>query len=294
MDIKIRPLRRLDEMGAAVELQKIYWGEGEESVVPAHMLYSLASHGGHVLAAFDGDYMVGVLIGFLGTDSDDPDRPAMANLQLVSKRMVVHPEYRSAGLGYRLKLAQRDLAIRQGVRLVTWTFDPLLSPNAHLNVHKLGVVCPTYLIDYYGSAEGGLSEFGNSDRLLAEWWVTHRRVEERVSRTRGELKLASYLDANTPILNPTNLDNEGLPEPAPRIATPKGSLALLEIPSDYRLLRARDEALARHWRIHIRDAFLQVMGKGFLVTDFLYQEYEDRQRSFYLLSYNAGLDFRMN
>ncbi len=69
--------------------------------------------------------MVGVLIGFLGTNAEETERPAMANLQMVSKRMVVLPEYRGQGIGYNLKVVQRDLSIRQGIRLVTWTFDPL-------------------------------------------------------------------------------------------------------------------------------------------------------------------------
>ncbi len=64
----IRILQKLEEMHEAVELQKTYWGMDLESVVPAHMLFSLATSGGHVLAAFDGDKMVAVLIGFLGTD----------------------------------------------------------------------------------------------------------------------------------------------------------------------------------------------------------------------------------
>src|ERR1051325_2288200 len=90
----IRLLQKLDEMREAVELQKTYWGTDLESVVPAHMLFSLATSGGHVLAAFDGDKMVAVLIGFLGTDIQEPNRPAMANLRIVSKRMIVLPDYR--------------------------------------------------------------------------------------------------------------------------------------------------------------------------------------------------------
>src|SRR5690606_1782525 len=112
--IEIRALHSLSDMAAAVDLQKSYWGDDLESVIPAHMLFSLANHGGHVLAALDGNQMAGVLVGFLGTNMEEPDRPAMANLQIVSKRMVVLSEYRNRGLAYRLKLAQRDLAIRQG------------------------------------------------------------------------------------------------------------------------------------------------------------------------------------
>ncbi|MBE0705443.1 MAG: GNAT family N-acetyltransferase, partial [Afipia sp.] len=57
-DITIRPLRTLDELHPAVDLQRLHWGDDLESVVPAQMLLSLATHGGHVLAAFDGERMI--------------------------------------------------------------------------------------------------------------------------------------------------------------------------------------------------------------------------------------------
>src|SRR5664279_5331815 len=203
--IEIRPLRAFDDMRSVVEMQSNYWGDDLESVIPAHMLFSLANHGGHVLAAFDGSRPVGVLVGFLSTNMEEPMRPAMANLQIFSKRMVVLPEYRGQGIGYRLKLAQRAIAITQGIRLVVWTFDPMLALNAHLNIRKLGAICHTYNEDYYGtSSEGGLARLGSSDRLMVEWWVTNRRVEERIHGSRTDLTLSHYLDANTPILNPVS------------------------------------------------------------------------------------------
>jgi predicted GNAT superfamily acetyltransferase len=295
--IDIRPLKTMDELRPLVELQKIYWGDDLESVIPAHMLFSLANHGGHVLGAFDGDRAVGVLVGFLSTNMKDPNRPAMANLQLFSKRMVVLPEYRGQGIGYRLKLAQREIAIKQGVRLVVWTFDPLLALNAHLNIRKLGGVCNAFYENYYGTSnEGGLTSFGMSDRLMVDWWVTNRRVEERINGTRTDLTLSHYLDAHTPILNPSNLSSDGILLPAGSITTTDGALALLEIPTRYPALEASNPQLAQAWRLHVRLAFKQIIARGFIVTDFLTEEYERRERSFYLLSYNGPQheSFNMN
>ena len=286
--IDIRPLRSLDELRPVVELQKIYWGNDVESVIPAHMLFSIANHGGHVLTAFDGDRPVGVLVGFLGTNMQEPRRPAMANLQFVSKRMVVLPEYRGQGIGFRLKLAQRDLAVAEGVRLVVWTFDPLLSLNAHLNLRKLGAMCSAYSENYYGtSEEGGLTTFGMSDRLMVEWWVTNRRVEERIFGSRRDLTLRHYLDAETPILNPATVTADGLLLPAEETTMPAGSLGLLEIPSHYPLIAESNEQLAIAWRLHIRKLFQAVFTRGYIVTDFLTEPHEGRARSFYLLSYDG-------
>lgn len=288
-NIDIRALRSLDDMRAMVDLQRVYWGDDLESVIPAHMLFSLANHGGHVLGAFDGDRPVGVLVGFLSTHNEEPRRPAMANLQLFSKRMVVLPEYRGQGIGYRLKLAQRDIAIAEGIRLVIWTFDPLLAPNAHLNIRKLGAVVNTYLEDYYGtSSEGGLARLGSSDRLMAEWWVTNRRVEERINGTRADLTLSHYLDASTTILNPSALSDDGILLPAEQVVVPTGALALIEIPHRYTALEASNAQLARSWRLHIRYTFEQALGRGYSVTDFVTADYQGRERSFYVLSFSGS------
>ncbi len=286
--IEIRPVRALEDMRPVVDLQKVYWGDDLESVIPAHMLFSLANHGGHVLVAFDGDKPVGVLVGFLSTHQADPPRPAMANLQIFSKRMVVLPDYRGQGIGYRLKKSQRDIALKEGIRLVVWTFDPLLAPNAHLNIRKLGAISSTFLQDYYGTSnESGLAKLGTSDRLLAEWWVTSRRVEERVSGSRSDLTLKHYLDADTAIANPSTLSDDGILLPAQTTIQPAGAFALLEVPTRYTALETGNPQLARTWRMHIRTAFQNLFARGFVVTDFITEPYEGRERSFYLLSYNG-------
>ncbi len=281
----IRLLHNLDEMHEAVALQKTYWGNDLESVVPAHMLFSLATSGGHILAAFDGDKMVAVLIGFLGTDVQEANRPAMANLRIVSKRMIVLPEYRGQGIGYKLKKRQREFAMRQGIRLVTWTFDPLLAANAHLNIRKLGAISTEYLENYYGTSnEGGLSRTGTSDRLLVEWWVTNRRVEERFNGSRGLINFSQYLEAETPIANASHVSSSGLIVPSDSVIVPKGSLALVEIPVAYDALIRDHLPLVVQWQSHIRSIMQGFFANGYTVTDFVRSQYENRERAFYLFS----------
>ena len=50
----------------------------------------------------------------------------------------VTTDARDAGLGLRLKLAQRERSLAMGIDLVEWTYDPLQALNAHLNFTKLG------------------------------------------------------------------------------------------------------------------------------------------------------------
>ncbi|MBZ0290184.1 MAG: hypothetical protein K8I30_21350, partial [Anaerolineae bacterium] len=198
-----------------------------------------------------------------------------------------------------LKLMQRDLTIRQGVRMVTWTFDPLIALNAHLNIHKLGAISHTYLEDYYGTSdEGGLVTLGSSDRLQVEWWVTNRRVDERLTGSRSELNLQHYLGANTPIANPTTADTHGTPWPSESNFASGGMFVLLEIPVNYAAIVDTDPILGRAWRLHSRDLFKRFLNQGYIVTDFLRTPYEGRDRAFYLLSHSGGqseqFDFSRN
>jgi len=283
-DITIRPLRTFDEMHPAVELQRTHWGDDLESVVPAQMLFTLATHGGHVLAAFDGACMVGLLIGLLGTGEDYEGGPVLPHLQIASKRMVVLNEYRSHGIGYRLKLAQRDVALKQGMRLVTWTFDPLLAPNASLNLHKLGAICRTYLIDYYGTTTGaGLTTLGSSDRLLAEWLISHERVAARADGTYTPTTLAGYLDGGAVIVNPAVVGEDHWIAPG-EIASTRAATLLLEIPLNYTAMIGAQPDLARAWRRHTRALFQDLFNAGYVATEFVRATHEGRDRAFYVLS----------
>ena len=292
-EIDIRRLLRAAEHDQAVELQKSYWGEDAENLVPRNVLHSIAHYGGHVLGAYDSDKLVGLVMGFIGTDIDidAPNaRPAMANLLIMSKRMVVLPAYRGRNIGFRLKMAQRDLAMKHAIRLVTWTVDPLLAPNAHLNIRKLGGVIQRYATNFFGLEEG---ESLRSDRLVVEWWVTQRRVKERSKGAGSVLTLEQYFDVNAPIVNRADVSRHWL-RPRRMTDVPASTFALVEIPGKFRALEAEDRGLADAWRFHIRDVFPRMLAAGYIVTDFVSGQFENRRRSFYLLSRHFDEDERRN
>jgi chorismate synthase len=256
-EIKIRTLHTPDEMEAAVELQKVYWGDDMGDLVPGHMLTSIANYGGHIHGAYDGDKMVGMLVGFLGADiKPDDNQNAPSRMLVMSKRMVVLPEYRSHKIGENLKLAQADFARQHGIQLVTWTFDPLLSRNAYLNLHKLGAVGQKYLEDYFGGKSG--NPVLRADRLVANWWVNHPHVQNRSS---DDLNAA-------PVANTVTFSPDGVPMPQ-EFSLPDSAIIRLEIPSDFQPIESSDAALAAHWRDHVRYSFKQLLEAGYLATDFM-------------------------
>ena len=295
--IRIKSLHRRAQHDQAVELQKVYWGGDASNLVPAHMLHSLSHFGGHIIGAYDGARLVGFVMGFIGTDSDLDEpyaRPAMANLLIMSKRMLVLPEYRGRNIGFKLKMAQRDIALKQAIRLVSWTVDPMLAANAHLNIRKLGGVIQRFSANYFDLNED-VSETDSlrADRLFVDWWVTQRRVKERAKGQGSKLALRQYLDVNAPIVNRALVKGEWL-RPGRMTNVPGSSFALVEIPLDFRALEAAERQLADDWRYHIREVFSKIFAAGFIATDFVTGEFDGCRRAFYLLSHHFDDDYRKN
>lgn len=289
MTILIRPLNSLSEFRAVEHLQRQVWETGDLEVAPLHMLTTVVHNGGLLLGAFDEDVLVGFVFGFLGTDETNPNRPALTRLKHCSHMLGVLPAYRDQGLGYQLKLAQREFVLKQGIRLVTWTYDPLESRNARLNIARLGAVCHTYRRNIYGEMADALNAGLPSDRFQVEWWITSARIQERLFGQRAALVLDSFLSADTPILNPSEVaPDDGLPRPAHEPLSSRGTFALIEIPSDFQAIKAHDMVLARAWRQQTRELFEQAFADGYLVTDFFREILEGRERSFYAISLGRG------
>jgi predicted GNAT superfamily acetyltransferase len=285
MPITIRPVETQAEFIALEGLQAEIWPGDKTDVVPRHLLLTAAHNGGLALGAFDDDRLVGFVFGFLGADEADPSRPAMARLKHCSHMLGVLPGYRDQDIGYRLKLAQRDFVMKQGVRLVTWTYDPLESRNAYLNIARLGAVCRTYAEDVYGPMADRLNAGLASDRFQVDWWITSARVRERLEGQRAKLVLESFTSAGAEILNPTSVaPDDGLPRPAHRLRSPESTFALAEIPYDFQSIKMHDMTLAREWRAQTRALFESAFARGYLVTDFLTTRHEGRPRSFYALA----------
>jgi predicted GNAT superfamily acetyltransferase len=212
----------------------------------------------------------------------------MANLKHCSHMLGVLPAYRDHGVGLKLKLAQRERVMEQGVRLITWTYDPVESRNAYLNIVRLGAICRTYLREVYGEMQDVLNKGLPSDRFQVEWWITSQRVKQRLSGERRRLSLDSFASAGAPILNPTRLNDSGLPQTTAQSPAPGGVFALVEVPANFQILKVTDVGLAREWKLQARAMFESAFAEGYIVTDFVHETVEGRERAFYVLSHGGA------
>ncbi len=282
----IRLLETPEDMTAVEDLQRAVWPGDETEIVPAHLLITAAHNGGLVLGAFDNvganrdsPLLVGFVFGFPGLESL-PDGPHPKHC---SHMMGVLPSHRDSGLGFALKRAQWQMVRHQGLSRITWTYDPLLSRNAQLNIAKLGAVCNTYLRSQYGDMRDGLNAGLPSDRFQVDWWIRTRRVERRLSkRSRGTLGLSQFQKAGTQLLYSPVPRANGLFQPPEGFSPPDDRLALAEIPADFMALKSADLALARDWRFFSREVFEACFAAGFLVTDFVFDRASER--SYYVLA----------
>jgi predicted GNAT superfamily acetyltransferase len=163
----IRPLTTLDEFQRCIELQQEAFGWADVDVLPRRFMVVLNQIGGVVLGAFEGNRLAAFLNAVPGVRDGMP--------YWHSHMLAVGREYWNTGVGSDLKLAQREEALQRGIHLIEWTFDPLESKNAYLNVTKLGVIVRRYYPNHYGETTGALQRGMDSDRVVAEWWIDRAR-----------------------------------------------------------------------------------------------------------------------
>ncbi len=277
----IRVLETAEEMAAVEELQREVWPGSETDIVPAHLLITVVHNGGLVLGAFTDEKLVGFVFGFPGLEfTADGPRPKHC-----SHMAGVHPDHRDSGIGFALKRAQWQMVRHQGLDHITWTYDPLLSRNAYLNIARLGAVCSTYRRTEYGEMRDGLNAGLPSDRFQVDWWLNTHRVNRRLGkRPRPTLKLSHLTRVGVHPLYTPVAGASGLPRPPEHVPALETQLAAAEIPSDFMALKAADFALARDWRFFSREFFEMAFARGYIVTDFVFDTSHGEPCSLYVLT----------
>jgi predicted GNAT superfamily acetyltransferase len=181
-NICIRHCDGFDELGACVDLQTEVWGYNDGDVIPRRAFVVAQKIGGQVLGAFEDERNDGTAPKLVGFAMSLPGvRDGVPYLH--SHMLAVRAAHQNEGIGRALKLAQREDALKRGIRRMEWTFDPLVIKNAFLNISKLGAVVRSYTHNFYGVSSSRLQAGLPTDRLHAEWWMDSERVESVLEGT---------------------------------------------------------------------------------------------------------------
>ncbi len=270
MTLDIRPVITIEDCRHIEDIQLETWHTPPLDVVPDHMILTFAKNGGVVLLALLDERPVGFVMGFQG-------QTAAGRRKHCSHQAGVRPGLQSRGIGHRLKLAQREAVLAQGITLMTWTFDPMLSRNAYLNIGKLGAVSNTYYRKLYGDMRGGINQMLDSDRLEVAWHLTAPVVSARLA---GE--------HTPPALQPDRVLNPARDETGPPDSTksPTEAVHFVQIPADIDALKQADIARARAWQAVIRHALETAFAQNYSITDFIHRTGEPY--SYYVLTRPQG------
>jgi len=274
-DYVIRPFRTMEECHECVALQEDTWGHGfSERVAPAILKVGQIL-GGVSSGAYDEDgRLVGFVFGLTGLRDGE--------VVHWSDMLAVRPEIRDAGLGRRLKAYQRDEVMALGIEKMFWTFDPLQSRNAHLNLTRLGAVIREYRIDMYGQTDSPLHRGIGTDRFVPLWQLPTDRVAGRVVNDPSHAFDLASIDPNAiGVVLDASIRSDALPVPGRVDLGLEHEWLSVAIPSDVGSLMERDLGLAQAWRAATRNALTHYLQSGYEVREFA----RGHRTSKYLLTY---------
>jgi predicted GNAT superfamily acetyltransferase len=221
--IEIRHCTALEQFDQCVRIEQAIWGEG--IVVPSAIFVAAHHSGGQVLGAFEGAKMVGFTLALAGSRAGEGF--------LHSHMTAVLADFQDRGIGRSLKLFQRQDALKRGLGLVEWTFDPLELKNAHFNLMRLGAVARRFIPNCYGITGSPLHLGLPTDRLVAEWWLDSERVK-------------SILAEN----------------PLPR----RGPIGRIALPANTAEIKSHDQVAGAQIQTGARGQFLRAFADGLVAT----------------------------
>lgn len=237
--ILLRELRTPAELRLVQEVARKAWGFDDLALPPLTDLVAVTHAGGMTAGAFEGGRLLGFVHGLPRTNLDEPCHH--------SHMLAVLPEAQGRGLSVRLKLFQRRWCLDRGIRLVTWTYDPLLLKNGRLNLHRLRARACAYVPDFYGPM-GGIYRGLPTDRFEVRWRLDDPRV---VTAARGALPPAP-------------------PGPLPLAGErgrPRGGRLGVAVPLGAPRLYTEEPARARAARRRLRRLATRLFARGYQAAD---------------------------
>ena len=248
--ISFKIIENLAEVNEVVNLQTEIWGRDTASPLP--QLVASIHHGGIIIGAFHEKQLIGFCYGFAGFKDGET--------YLISHMAAVIPDYQNFGVGYQLKLKQREWAMAYGYQKIVWTFDPLEIRNGYFNLCKLGAYTREYIPSYYGEMNDKLNNGLTADRFLIEWDICTKRVENAIL---GKYPEETETDYQVLLTLDHGRDN---PYPVEQRTIPKQKGYLVPVPTNIQVLKQTDPEVAKAWRYTLRSVFTEYLSKGYVVT----------------------------
>jgi predicted GNAT superfamily acetyltransferase len=246
--IDLRVLKTASDMNLIQKLENDIWNMAP---LPVHQTITAAQNGGLLLGAFYKNELVGFSYGFSGFNK--------GKSYLCSHMLGIHPDHQDKGLGALLKQKQKEMASEMGYDLITWTFDPLESRNAYLNLSKLNAVCSTYVENCYGEMDDSLNQGLPTDRLKVEWWINSSHVEEPLQIGAATIQDPfewGVSEDDFPVL--LNTEREDALGPV-----------LVPIPANFQAIKSQNYDLAMDWRYKTREILQSLFEKGYAMAGFI-------------------------
>lgn len=247
-----------DKMKEMIPIIKSAWGMNTMDQLVKDMIAAMRFHGGLALIAIEDGNTVGMHFSFTGRRK--------GKVYLYSHMTGVLNDRKYSGIGFELKMRQKEWAIENGFDLIAWTYDPLMSLNANFNIHKIGAFARNYQKNFYGEMEDSINYGIPSDRFVAEWWVLDEKNEHK--------KPSIAVD---PMNETSGVRVDELPD-----------IISFKIPEDFLFMKKNDKNSALKIRLSTRSIFEKLFSAGFTVIDF------QRDSSSYIMSKDYEETFNLH
>lgn len=250
--------KQLETLGEMVKMQELERHVWDMECTPTLLTYTTTGNGGVSLGAFDGEKIVGFSYGFPGYKN--------GQVYLCSHMLGIHKDYRHQGLGSKLKWKQRELALKNGYGLITWTYDPLETANATLNLKKLRAIGARYYENHYGDLSDGLNDGLPTDRFLVEWWIGSKYPLQPPSWITGLGKESG------PLIFHCRISSCGWPAPEQSFSLnldDENLVVLMPVPIKFQELKRAEPSIGLEWRMLTRASIARLLGNGFVAVDLI-------------------------
>ena len=269
--VVVRSLASIAELEAVIAVFDEIWAtESGISTIRLEMLRALTKAGNYASGAYDvaSGELLGACVGFFGPPS---------HAELHSHIAGVVPAGLGRSVGFALKVHQRSWCLRHGVRVIAWTYDPLIRRNAYFNLVKLGARPAEYLRGFYGTMDDAINGGTETDRMLVHWDLPSpaasgaavggpRSASFDDERARGAVVALAADDSGSPVAGRLGA---GRPVSGRPVSGEPGSrVFLVGVPADIEAMRLSDPGRAAAWRTALRDVLAPLMAGGARVTGF--------------------------